>query len=120
MTLDGKSIRSWEYHHEADRRHKLHAAREYVEGFYAGQDTWAMTIDEVVPALRRIAAGTRVGPYGQGEDVVNTLEACADDLEELLKEPEPPTFDEALGAKCDAEARYERDMIDAGRGHLLK
>lgn len=34
-------------------------------------------------------------------------------------EPEPPTFDEALGRKCDAEARYRRDMIDAGRGHLL-
>ena len=35
-------------------------------------------------------------------------------------EPEPPTFDEALGRKCDANERYREQMIDAGRGHLLR
>ena len=44
-----------------------------------------------------------------------------DDVDDLPDDdPEPPTYDEALGAKCDAEARYERDMMDAGRGHLLR
>jgi len=51
-----------------------------------------------------------------------------DDVDDLINEvllhvdddPEPPTFDEALGAKADADARYVRDMMDAGRGHLVR
>jgi len=44
-----------------------------------------------------------------------------DDVDDLVDDdPEPPTYDEALGAKCDADARYVRDMMDAGRGHLLR
>ena len=42
-----------------------------------------------------------------------------DDVDDL-PDDEPPTFDEALGAKCDADARYVRDMMDAGRGHLVR
>ena len=42
-----------------------------------------------------------------------------DDVDDL-PDDEPPTYDEALGAKCDADARYVRDMMDAGRGHLLR
>jgi len=44
-----------------------------------------------------------------------------DDVDDLPDDdPEPPTYDEALGAQCDADARYVRDMMDAGRGHLLR
>ena len=44
-----------------------------------------------------------------------------DDVDDLVDDdPEPPTYDEALAAKCDADVRYVRDMMDAGRGHLLR
>ena len=44
-----------------------------------------------------------------------------DDVDDLPDDdPEPPTYDEALAAKCDADARYVRDMMDAGRGHLVR
>ena len=35
-------------------------------------------------------------------------------------EPEPETYDDALARKYDSAARYEADMVAAGRGHLVR
>lgn len=37
-TLDGKEIRGWSYASEAERRTKMLAAREFVEGWLQGHD----------------------------------------------------------------------------------
>lgn len=34
VEVDGFEIRSWEYHSEHERRWKIYAAREFVEGWY--------------------------------------------------------------------------------------
>ena len=36
-----------------------------------------------------------------------------------LAEPEPLTYDEALGWKMDTKARHDADLVAAGRGHLV-
>lgn len=38
VTLDGKELRGWSYSSEQERRTKMRAAREYVEGYCNGRD----------------------------------------------------------------------------------
>lgn len=38
VTLDGKELRGWSYSSDAERRTKMLAAREYVEGYCDGRD----------------------------------------------------------------------------------
>lgn len=38
VTLDGKELRGWSYSNEGERRMKMLAAREYVEGYCDGRD----------------------------------------------------------------------------------
>lgn len=38
VTLDGKELRGWSYASEDERRTKMMAAREYVEGYCDGRD----------------------------------------------------------------------------------
>ena len=37
VILDGKEIRGWSYATDAERRMKMLAAREFVDGWYAGR-----------------------------------------------------------------------------------
>ena len=53
VTLDGKEIRGWSYADEAERRVKMLAAREFVEGWYHATDRAATIADEA---------------YGEGPD----------------------------------------------------
>lgn len=39
VRLDGKELRGWSYKDDAERRAKMFAAREYVEGWCDGRDT---------------------------------------------------------------------------------
>lgn len=39
VTLDSKEIRGWSYATDAERRVKMIAAREFVEGWHVGKDT---------------------------------------------------------------------------------
>ena len=80
--------------------------REWVMFFY----NYAPSLCWGSPSLARewCERGGLLGRVKPGDDV--------DDL----PDDEPPTFDEALAAKCDADARYVRDMMDAGRGHLVR
>lgn len=38
VRLDGKELRGWSYKDDAERRAKMFAAREYVEGWCDGRD----------------------------------------------------------------------------------
>lgn len=38
VSLDGKELRGWSYKDDAERRAKMLAAREYVEGWCDGRD----------------------------------------------------------------------------------
>jgi hypothetical protein len=38
VRLDGKELRGWSYKDDAERRIKMLAAREYVEGYCDGRD----------------------------------------------------------------------------------
>lgn len=53
VTLDGKEIRGWSYENDAERRVKMIAAREFVEGWYHATDRAAKIADDV---------------YGEGPD----------------------------------------------------
>lgn len=39
VRLDGKELRGWSYKDDAERRMKMFAAREYVEGWCDGRGT---------------------------------------------------------------------------------
>lgn len=54
VTLDGKEIRGWSYADEAERRVKMRAAREFVEGWL--QATERGTAPEMAEALRRVVS----------------------------------------------------------------
>lgn len=68
VTLDGKEIRGWSYNDEAERRMKMLAAREFVEGWYAGREAGAEANADMLAALRLHKAwadSERTGPdYG--------------------------------------------------------
>lgn len=53
------------------------------------------------------------------DSAIEALMGCQDHRDPFkpaqLHEPEPPTYDEALGAKCDREAALDRQRRDAGR-----
>lgn len=38
IMIGDSTIRGWSYANDEERRRKLHMAREYVEGWYDGQD----------------------------------------------------------------------------------
>ena len=38
VNLDGRELRGWSYANDAERRHKMVQAREYVEGWCDGQE----------------------------------------------------------------------------------
>ena len=101
------------------------------EFFVRANDADAKRIWAVIKArqLKRAKPGDDVDDIPDEElpTYGDTLAAKVDamlfgnDMDELLDdEPEPPTYDDALAAKADADVRYVRDMMDAGRGHLLR
>lgn len=53
ITIEGREIRGWSYANENERRVKMLAAREFIEGYYvgfnAGMDRVAKMIDEFIP-----------------------------------------------------------------------
>ena len=54
VTLDGKELRGWSYENEAERRVKMLAAREFVEGWFQCREVCAGEADKVAVAARAI------------------------------------------------------------------
>lgn len=59
VTLNGRELRGYSYESEAERRAKMLAAREYVEGWFYGMERSA----ELLAALRDMAMA-----YGHPDD----------------------------------------------------
>lgn len=57
------------------------------------------------------------GDYYLTDNALDALIACLDHAsgKTVLREPDPITYDEALGAKIDRETQLYRQMRDAGR-----
>lgn len=71
----------------ADIRHAGEFARDEARAnahLIAAAPTLYDTAAEVAPALRRLIAEMSLGPDGEGRDWLDTLTACADDLDAAM------------------------------------
>jgi hypothetical protein len=58
VALDGKEIRGWSYDSEAERRAKMTAAREFVEGWYQAERRVRNLYDFAASWVRLVEATT--------------------------------------------------------------
>lgn len=76
-------------------------------------------IDTAIDTLRR-AIDAAENSNNAGERAVwKAYRALNPAAPEWDDEPEPESYDDALGRRCDTEARLKYDLIGAGRGHLV-
>lgn len=53
ISLNGRELRGWSYKDDDERRKKMLAAREFVEGYYAGFDAGLTRCTEAVDSAFR-------------------------------------------------------------------
>lgn len=71
VTLDGKEIRGWSYADEAERRVKMRAAREFVEGWHAATERAAGIADDHAHGFsRQMNPTSRRTPLSEHDEAV--------------------------------------------------
>lgn len=82
VTLDGKEIRGWSYADDAERRVKMLAAREFVEGWFVANARAVNSLPALVKALEDITNVSAGGPYLSATDAfegaLQALYRCRD------------------------------------------
>jgi len=80
VTLDGKELRGWSYENEAERRTKMLAAREFVEGWLQASERAAKIADDVWgegPSGSYDNGGTQDGWNMASQHIKKLIEAVA-------------------------------------------